>query len=179
MTRNLIALLALGTLAGCAAYGPDTYNGTQHERAERQPEHQITIDRSHGPDRQVLFPVEDIPWRAGPGSLPEGCQYAVLEGDPSKPGLFTMQLKLPDGYRIPPHTHPNVERVTVLKGTFNLGHGSTFQRDATKALNAGSYTAMPPGMQHFAWAKGETVVQLTSIGPWEINYINPDDDPRR
>lgn len=90
-----------------------------------------------------------------------------------------MRLKLPSGYRIPPHTHPNVERVTVISGTFNLGMSGTFDQAAAHALPAGSYTFMQPGMKHFAWADGETVVQITTIGPWKINYVNPADDPRR
>jgi hypothetical protein len=57
--------------------------------------------------------------------------------------------------------------------------GETFDEGAAHALPAGSYTFMEPGMRHFAWAEGETVVQLATIGPWKINYVNPADDPRR
>ncbi len=134
---------------------------------------------AYGPDRQILIPADDVEWSSGPASLPEGAEFAVLEGDPSESGMFVMRLRLPDGYIIPPHTHPNVERVTVVSGVFNLGHGDRFSREGTAELPAGSFTSMPPGMQHFAFAEGETVVQLTSIGPWEINYIDPEDDPRR
>ena len=133
---------------------------------------------AYGPDRQIMIAADNVQWRPGPPSLPEGAQYAVLEGDPGEPGMFVMRLKLPDGYIIPPHTHPNVERVTVMSGVFNLGHGARFSRERTMRMPAGSFTSMPPGMQHFAFADGETVVQLTSIGPWEIDYINPEDDPR-
>lgn len=134
---------------------------------------------AYGPERQILIPAEEVAWRPGPASLPAGSEYAVLEGDPGESGMFVMRLRLPDGFIIPPHTHPNVERVTVVSGVFNLGHGARFSRDHTARLPAGSFTSMPPGMQHFAVAEGETVIQLTSIGPWEINYINPADDPRR
>ena len=77
------------------------------------------------------------------------------------------------------HWHPNVERVTVLSGTFHLGHGEVVDMDKVESLEPGSYTSMPPGMRHFAIAEGETIVQLTTVGPWEIHYVNPDDDPRR
>lgn len=131
-----------------------------------------------GPEEHILLPADDIEWQAGPASLPEGASFVVLEGNPSQEGIFTMRLKLPDGYRIPPHTHPNVERITVLSGVFHLGMREEFDKDAATTLAAGSYTSMPPGMVHFAYAAGETVVQLTSTGPWEIHYINPEDDPR-
>lgn len=134
---------------------------------------------AYGPDSQVMIAAGDIDWRPGPESLPEGSEFAVLEGDPGERGMFVMRLKLPDGYIIPPHTHPNVERVTVMSGVFNLGHGGQFSREDTARLPAGSFTSMPPGMRHFAIAEGETVIQLTSIGPWEIDYIDPADDPRR
>ncbi len=89
-----------------------------------------------------------------------------------------MRLELPDGFRINPHTHPGVERLTVISGTFRLGHGDEFDSDAATPLEAGSYFSMPVGHSHFAEADGETVVQLSSIGPWEIDYIDPAHDPR-
>jgi hypothetical protein len=126
-----------------------------------------------------LFVPADIPWKQAPASLPSGAQMAVLEGDPSKEGPFTMRLKLPDGYRIPPHTHPKVERLTVLSGSFRLGMGGQFEEKALRAMPAGTYGYWPPGMKHFVQVQGETVVQLHGTGPWQIIYVNPADDPRR
>src|SRR5438105_1640478 len=60
-----------------------------------------------------LFPADKINWQEGPPSLPKGAMMAVLEGDPAKEGTFVFRVKLPDGYRVPPHTHPKTERVTV------------------------------------------------------------------
>jgi len=129
-------------------------------------------------DDHILHKAQDIEWAAGPPSLPEGAEFVVLEGDPAEEGIFTMRLRLPDGYVIPPHTHPQVERVTVLTGTFKLGMDDSGDAGATTPLEAGSYTSMPPGMVHYAIAEGEVVVQLTTMGPWGIVYVNPEDDPR-
>jgi quercetin dioxygenase-like cupin family protein len=134
-------------------------------------------DHSDMPD-QGMYRPEQVVWKDGPPSLPLGAKIAVLEGDPAKPGFFAMRLKFPDGYKVMPHTHPKVERVTIIQGTLHLGMGGTFDKSATHALMAGSYSFMPPGMKHFAWTEGETILQLATIGPWQINYINPDDDPR-
>jgi quercetin dioxygenase-like cupin family protein len=131
-----------------------------------------------GPRDHVLYRAADVAWRAGPGSLEPGARMAILEGDPSQPGIFTMRILMPDGFRIAPHWHPNPERVTVVSGTFRLGAGDVLNAGATTPLGAGSYTAMPPGMRHYAIADGETVIQLTSVGPWEITYVKPADDPR-
>lgn len=127
---------------------------------------------------QGFFETQDLKWMDGPASLPKGAKVALLEGNPAQEGPFTMRLQLPDGFKIQPHWHPAVEHVTVISGTFNLGMGEKFDTSGGRALPAGSFAFMPPGMKHFAWAKGETVVQVHGIGPWKINYVNPSDDPR-
>ena len=126
----------------------------------------------------TLNPPDKIQWKDGPASLPKGAKIAVLEGDPSKDGPFVFRVKAPDGYRIPPHTHPKMERVTVVSGTFNIGMGKKSDQKATQAMPAGTYGYWEPNMEHFVWIKGETVVQFHGIGPWAIQYVNPDDDPR-
>lgn len=125
-----------------------------------------------------LYPPNDIKWRDGPGSLPAGAKFAVLEGDPGKDGPFVMRLWFPDGYRIAPHWHPKVERITVISGTFNLGMGEVFDASKTQAMPAGTYGYWPADMRHFAWTKGDTVLQLHGIGPWTLTYVNAADDPR-
>jgi len=125
-----------------------------------------------------IYPTAEIKWKDGPASLPSGAKFAVLEGDPAKEGFFTMRLWLPDGFKIPPHWHPKVEHVTVISGTFNLGMGEKFDQSATREMPAGTFGHWAAGMRHFAWAKGDTVIQLHGIGPWMITYVNPADDPR-
>jgi hypothetical protein len=126
-----------------------------------------------------LFKPEQIEWHDGPPSMLPGAKMAILEGDPAKEGFFTMRLKVPDGYRVLPHWHPKTERLTVIQGIVNLGMGDRYDAAATQPLSAGSYSSMPPRMTHFAWMKGETILQLSSTGPWEVVYVNPADDPRR
>lgn len=125
-----------------------------------------------------LHRPDGLKWKDGPPSLPPGAKIAVLEGDPTKAGPFVFRVKVPDGYRIPPHTHPKRERVTVIAGSFNLGMGDKFDATKTEAMPAGSYGTWPAGMKHFVWVKGETIVQFHGEGPWTITYLNPADDPR-
>jgi quercetin dioxygenase-like cupin family protein len=126
----------------------------------------------------ALFPVKEIKWQDGPASLPKGAQIAVLEGNPNKEGPFVFRVKVPNGYRIPPHTHPKTERVTVISGTFNIGMGDKFDEEKLKPMPAGTYGFWEAGMKHFVSIKGETVVQFHGMGPWSIQYVNPADDPR-
>lgn len=128
-------------------------------------------------DISLHYPQE-IKWTDGPPSLPKGAKIAVLEGDPSKEGPFVFRVKAPDGYRIPPHTHPKPERITVIAGTFNIGMGSKFDESKGRAMPAGTYGQWPAGMKHFVWTKGETILQFHGMGPWAIEYVNPADDPR-
>ena len=46
-------------------------------------------------------------------------------------------------------------------------------------LEEGALFAMPPGMAHYVFTEEETVVQLSSVGPWGITYLNAADDPRK
>jgi hypothetical protein len=132
----------------------------------------------HGSSGFKLSPPDALQWQAGPPSLPPGAQIAVLEGDPSKEGPFVFRVKVPDGYRIPPHTHPKTERVTVIAGTFNIGMGEKFDQHAARAMPIGTYGYWAAGMKHFVWVKGETIVQFHGMGPWSIQYLDPNDDPR-
>lgn len=126
----------------------------------------------------VLNSPAQLQWKAGPPSLPKGAQIAVLEGDPNKEGPFVFRIKAPDGYRIPPHTHPKTERVTVIAGAFHIGMGEKFDAHAAKPMPAGTYGFWEAGMKHFVWVKGETIVQFHGMGPWSIEYVHPADDPR-
>jgi hypothetical protein len=81
--------------------------------------------------------------------------------------------------RIAPHWHPAVECVTVIAGTFHLGMGEAVDQSKAKALPASSFVSMAPKMPHFAWAEGETIVQLNGEEPWGITYLKPVDDPRQ
>ena len=125
-----------------------------------------------------FFPPAAVRWKDGPPSLRKGVQMAVLEGDPARAGVFTMRLRLQDGFEVAPHWHSQVEHVTVLTGVLHFGVGERFDRSATREMAAGSFGYWPIGMRHFAWAEGETVLQLHGRGPWTITYVNPADDPR-
>lgn len=120
----------------------------------------------------------DLKWSDVP-SLPPGAKIAVIEGPMNQAVPFTVRLRFPANYRIPPHHHPAVERVTVLSGTFHMGMGEKFDRQATQAMAPGGIMIMQPGTVHYAWNDVETVVQLHGTGPWGVTYVNPSDDPRK
>lgn len=129
--------------------------------------------------QHAMVNAGDVTWKDGPPSLPKGAQMSVLYGDPTKDGVFVMRLKFPANYKIPPHTHAVDEVVTIVDGEFNIGMGPQFDATKTKALTTGGVIAMAPGLQHYVQINRETVVQLSTRGPWSIAYVNPADDPRK
>ena len=90
-----------------------------------------------------------------------------------------IRAKMPDGYKVPPHWHPGDENVTVLKGKLLIGKGEKLDPAAMEELAAGSFMRMPKTMRHSAMAKGETIIQVHGIGPFDITYVNAADDPRK
>jgi quercetin dioxygenase-like cupin family protein len=127
----------------------------------------------------IMLTPEDIKWGECPPAAPPGAKCAVMEGDMNAPNvLFAFRLKMPDNYKVPPHFHAADEHVLVISGIFNMGHGDKLDMSATRAMTAGSFVVMPKGAHHFAWTKGETIIQVYAIGPWGLTYVNPKDDPR-
>lgn len=129
------------------------------------------------PMQHVMTRAANTTWGAAPPSLPPGAQAAVLVGDPGKPGVFTLRLKFPPGYRIPRHWHPTDEAVTVIEGELSLSMGAAGAAHAATFV-PGDFVNLPAHMQHEASAKNGAVVQVQSTGPFEIHYIDPKDDPR-
>ena len=126
----------------------------------------------------IMVVPKDLKWADVP-SLPAGATIAVIEGPLNEAKPFTFRLKFPANYKIPAHWHPAIEHVTVISGTFNMGTGDKLDPKQTKALSAGSVAIMQPKTNHFAWTKGEAIVQVHGVGPWGITYVNPADDPRK
>ena len=120
----------------------------------------------------------EIKWGDAPPDVPKGASLAVLHGDPAKKAPYTMRLKMPAGYKIPPHWHSNDEQLTIISGTFVLHMGDTMDAPAS-ALTTGGFHFLPGKMHHAAEAKAETIVQVNGMGPFDIHYLNPADNPNK
>jgi quercetin dioxygenase-like cupin family protein len=120
------------------------------------------------PDPPVALTPEAMVWTEGPSTLPPGSTMAVLEGSPKLDGMFTMRVRIPAGSAIPPHWHPRQERVTILSGAVDLGFGSVANAGNMKRYRAGSFYVNPPRVMHFLFFPEATEMQMTGIGPWEL-----------
>ena len=119
-----------------------------------------------------------LSWGPAPAVFPAGAQMAVLQGDPSGTGMFTVRLRFPNGYRIAPHTHPTDEHVTVISGNFRVGMGATVDAKGMMTLHQGDFVTAPANQPHYAAAQGRTVVQVSAMGPFAMTYVNPADTPK-
>ena len=128
---------------------------------------------------QSAQPTPALHWGPAPAVFPAGAKMAVVSGDPGKSGLFTIELSMPAGYKIPPHFHPTAEHVEVKRGTFLVGMGDLLDLKATKAMTVGDTGTIPALGHHFAAAKSPVVVAVTAKGPFGMTYVNPKDDPQR
>ena len=63
----------------------------------------------------------------------------------------------------------------MISGEFNIGMGKEFKDADLKGYKAGALIAMPPGMPHFVVTREESVIQISTRGPWALNFVNPSD----
>jgi quercetin dioxygenase-like cupin family protein len=158
LTAKVVAAVIAGATLGVIARGQ-----TPVERPMKD------VEQTH-----VLVTPADLEWKAAPSALPVGARMAVLKGDPEKEGLFTLRLRFPPGYRIPPHWHAADEHVTVMSGSFHVGTGREFDTEVGKRLPPGSFAALPAKTPHFAWTdEEEAIIQLHGMGPWKIHFLEP------
>ena len=123
-------------------------------------------------------PAPDVQWGPAPPFFQGGARFAVLQGDPTKAGVYTVRLELPDGYIIRPHFHPTDEYITVISGVFLVGMGDAVDFSHGMTVAEGGFVTAPAEAHHFASAKGVTIVQVHGQGPFAITYVKPTDDPR-
>ncbi len=163
MKLRLLTILAL-SFAGalCARASEEKATSAPTTAASAQP---------------IMLKAADLKWGDVPPALPPGAKMTVLEGDPGKAGLFTIRLQTTGDYQIPAHQHVASEHVTVLSGTAHLGMGAT--SGAGTEMKAGDYAVLPANLPHYARFTGPTVVQITTMGPFGMEYSNAAEDPRK
>jgi quercetin dioxygenase-like cupin family protein len=130
-------------------------------------------------DMRPPINADDVKWGPVPPNIAAPAQLAVISGDPSKEGLFVIRLKMPAGYKVPAHYHPQYENVTVLTGEFHVGMGDKLDTDKGMLLRPGGYVEAPAKMHHYAWVTSDTIVQVAGPGPFGIIYVDPTDDPSK
>jgi quercetin dioxygenase-like cupin family protein len=95
----------------------------------------------------------------------------VLFGDPTRPGLYTIQLRIAPNTTIQPHTHRDTRAAVVVDGVWYFGYGATSGPAQEKTLPRGSFYTEPGGELHFARTGSEgATVTITGYGPTDTVY---------
>ena len=138
------------------------------------------IPQAHaqGPGAHSMVTPDQLQWKDVP-ALGAGVKLALIEGPMNEAVPFMVRIKFPAGAKVPAHWHPAIEHVTVMSGTFNIGIGDNFDESKVMRIPAGAVAIMQPKTTHFAFFNDETILQVHGVGPWEVNYVNPADDPRK
>ena len=120
----------------------------------------------------------ELKWGPAPPALPGGAEIAVVKGDPMKAGPFTIHLKMPANYSVPPHWHPFDEKVTLVSGKLAYGMSDRMSRTAATGLAAGQSVVMKAREHHWVMSADGAEVEVSAMGPFKITYVNAGDDPR-
>lgn len=131
-----------------------------------------------GQDAFKAILPEDIEWKPF-AAFPPSVRLAVVVGQPSQTGPYTIRVKVPAGTKLLPHKHPEDRVYTVISGVFYIGLGEQFDGDKVHAYPPGSVIVLPGGTVHFHWAKsGEYITQVSAVGPLGLEYFDKANDPR-
>lgn len=174
MKKLLITLALVASLA--VAQDVKKHEDKKHEQKSEMKKEGKAKSPIHGRNFKSAGSMQ---WVPAPPGLPAGGQITVLQGDPGRPGAFTIRLKMPAGYKIPPHWHPAAEHVTFISGDFSVGSGDTLNEGTAQRMVPGDFLTLPAKHRHYGIAKTESVIQISSNGPFTITYVNPSDDPRK
>jgi hypothetical protein len=125
---------------------------------------------------QVIVRPDQLVWNP----LIPGVEMAVVFGDlEKKGGLYVIRIRSKAEAKVPPHWHVTDEHITVLKGSFWIAHGEQFGVSKLQELKVGAHFMMPAEHRHFGLHKAGNVIEVFGEAPFIVNFVNPEDDPRR
>ena len=128
------------------------------------------------PASHDIVPPDQLVWKP----LIPGAEMAVVFGDlDKKGGLYVIHIRSKGEVKVPPHWHVTDEHLTVLEGSFWIGAGEQFDASKLREMKVGAHAMMPAGVRHFSLTKADNVIELFGEAPFVVNFVNPEDDPRR
>jgi hypothetical protein len=161
--RNRPLLPVLGTVLLCIVFAVNNRTVSAAETV-----------RNDSASLHAVLPLDENAWHDGLPGMPRGGRFAVISGDPAKPGAFMLRAKLPPGYFISPYQRCTDESIVVLAGTLKLGTGSTFTEQGLRTLTSGSFVQLHANEPHYATTDSGAIVQISGTGPFEMDYVRSD-----
>jgi quercetin dioxygenase-like cupin family protein len=123
------------------------------------------------PDSMSLLAPTAIPAWSGGGT--SGVSGVDLYGNLDDAGHYVARTRFAPGRGLGPHHHAHTTTITVLEGQLRLGIGSKVDSSAARAYPPGSFLVIPAGVPHFEWGEGETIIQLSGMGPLGYTRVAP------
>ncbi len=173
MRKPFMLLPALGLLLGCGGGAGGSADRETAAAADQQTDTMASASTATADTDAALT------WGPAPPGLPAGAQVAVVSGDPTKAGPFTIRVDMPAEYTIRPHHHPASEELRLLEGTLHYGHGAKWDQKGMKAMATGEPVTLGAKEPHYLHAASRVVLEVQSTGPFEITYVDPKEDPRK
>ena len=174
---SVLAAAATAALLAGPAWSADAMKGDMKKAGAKS---EMKSDMKSGDAKMAgtYTNPSEVKWGDAPPVFPKGAKMAVLEGDPFKAGPYVARLKMPGNYKIAAHWHTNDEDLTIVSGEFFLGEGDKLDMKG-HGLKAGGFHHLPGKTHHYAYTKGDTVVQINAMGPFDITYVDAKEDPSK
>src|SRR5215469_8534093 len=128
----------------------------------------FAVPASMAQDAMKVVTADELVWKEHP--LFKEAQIVNVLGDPTKAETIILRVKFPPHFKVPPHTHPYSEVVTVLSGTYWNAMGDDMEKGVM--LKPGSVFVLPQNHVHRTWTTDEEVVlQINFTGPGGITFV--------
>lgn len=121
--------------------------------------------------------AEELQWKFVPG-IPRPIEVAIVSGDPGQPGPYVLRLRMPPGMKFAPHRYTDDRELKILKGTYWIASGESYNWRDMNEYKAGTVFKLPANQPHYFWARTNVIIEETGTGPTKIEYVHGEDDPR-
>src|SRR4051794_34713215 len=101
----------------------------------------------------------------------------VVHGDRTQAGVpFLIRIQAEAGFIVMPHTHPVDENIVVLKGSWALGMGGHYRKEALESMEPGDFGFAGHGIGAFSVKWVTPMYELSDKG---VMLIETAEDPGR
>lgn len=121
--------------------------------------------------------ADTLEWHYVPG-IPKPIEMAVVSGDPTRDGPYVVRYRMPSGMKMNPQRFSDERQLTILKGTFWISSGESFNWKDMAEYKQGAVVVKEANKPYFGWARTAVVLEESGTGPSRFEYVNEEDDPR-
>jgi hypothetical protein len=129
------------------------------------------------PAETIIKLPNELKWTASPTNPPKSVENCLLEGDPTKPGLYYTLVRWWPGYMSAPHMYTSDRLCVVVSGTWWCNSGADFDPASCVPAPAGSHVRRIAGTPHYDGViRGHNepaVIAICGMGPVNYKSVDP------